>query len=395
MSGDAPQLVWNGQGVSVASNLSALGMATDSLGGTLLAGDAPQLAWNGQGVSVTSDLSAMGLTAGSSGGTLLAGDAPQLVWNGQGVSVTSDLCAPGLTSSTAGGSLAAGGAAQLAWSQAGLTAGGLTCNSAGGSLTADGAAVLAWAPGQANVTAASGSITAAPGVGVAEWGPDGALHLTGPVTISASGPPVDDTANAQLVAGNVTSIRPSLTCAGDLVTTGGGVFVLSDERTKTCVRRRDQEADLAILRRLAASDFRYGSDRQPRVGLMAGEVQRGLPEAVRRTRFVGSDIALFTSLTPSGVGAYAVPGVPAPRCQVEVSLRGAPGPRAGWLADGILTGDFGSGGDAFVRGPVLEDCLCLDYQALAAVHVNASAAMACRIEALEASLGQQFPAVGA
>ena len=225
----------------------------------------------------------------------------------------------------------------------------------------------------------TGCVATTSNTAVLSWQSDGSLTLQGPVQILQSSSPIPDTTNVQLVQGSPTTISSSLTCNGDIVTMGGGVFVLSDQRTKEHVTYRDPNHDLSKICDLAAVNFNHHACSHQRVGLLANMVHSHIPQAVCQTQSAAKDIMANVTLKSVGSGLYTMESGPYYGL-IDVWVNGLA--KVAKANGFILQGDLGKGGVAFMTGHHLPDCLCIDYQTLTAVQINATRALSLQIKML-------------
>ena len=309
-----------------------------------MAGNAIQLLWSTDGVNVAGDFSASVMSLTAQCGQLLAQSATVLAWGNSYIDITAPLRCP------SSGRLMAGNSTCITWS------------ANGGCLYANQAP----------------SVT---------WREDGAVAVAGPLTITGAAGAVENTSEAQLANGNPSTISSSITCKGDIVTLGGGVFVLSDRRAKRGILPRTPQADLEAIRRLEPIDFQYmgAGTGQARVGFAADAVEPLVPEAVRQTCMVVRDVTASANLVPTGVNEYRTDGAGLGDLGL-VEMRCAGGLERADVRGRVVRGCLGKGGRVTVVGRVLTDGRCLDYQALAAVHLNATRALATQVSELQREL---------
>lgn len=163
------------------------------------------------------------------------------------------------------------------------------------------------------------------------------------------------------------------------------MFVLSDQRSKQNTVQRDPSADLALVRKMEAVNFRYTHCPGTRIGLLAADVRTLVPEAVKRTRVVGRRVDVCRDVTCVAEGVYQVEGGGVGElgcCEVLCSQ----GVQVADVQDTMLYGSLGPGGPLTIVREVMLDGLCIDYQHLAAVHLNATRHLAERLLNLEAEL---------
>ncbi|RYF05361.1 MAG: tail fiber domain-containing protein [Deltaproteobacteria bacterium] len=221
------------------------------------------------------------------------------------------------------------------------------------------------------------------GAPVLGWKGDGAVDIAGPVSISGMSVDIPDTANAEVSYGSPSVISPSLTCAGDVVSKGGGFFVLSDPRSKRDVRARDPREDLALAMTMEPVSFTHHGSTRRQVGLIASDVGNCLPEAVGTGQAVVKDIMQKVVLRKVCTCTYAfdetLPGV-SDATPVEVVQAGRSS--VAMCSPGLITGPYGEGGEVFVVGRWLADALSLSWPAVAAVTLNAVRALAEQVDRL-------------
>lgn len=271
MSNNVTQLGWDGNGLTVSGSLMCEGLTADSGGGKLVSGGNTQLTWSQNGIQVCNSLLADQAT-----GCLMAGNSMPLRWDENGLAVST------VRAMDDGGACLTDteGNVQLEWDTKGVTVHNtlmgpsLISNISGGSLASNGCTSVAWFEGGGCLSNAL------------IWSSNGSVNVSGPLKIAKQATPAQtpNTANVQLVDGTVpTDISCGLVCEGDIVSLGGGFFVLSDQRHKRGVHERCCHADLSTLEDLKPVSFQYRSSTLNRIGMVADDVVKILPEAVQHT----------------------------------------------------------------------------------------------------------------
>ena len=238
----------------------------------------------------------------------------------------------------------------------------------------NGVSQLNWSEEGIDIQADTGRISTNTNDEVLAWCSDSSVTMAGPLTITANTRPQPDTSNARLVSGNPSVIAASLVCDGDIVTKGGGVYVLSDGASKHGVEVRNAEFDLRAVCDINAINFYYsaGAGHQ-HIGVLANSVQTHLPQAVRQDKMVQN-----VYLTPVDTRKYRVNFFNTSESE-DVEILVDDRYHEANVKNGLIIGDFGDGGQFKIR----IKRLFVDYQALAVASMNATRALAQSLKALE------------
>lgn len=305
-------------------------------------------------------------------GCLSSNGTCQLGWDKTGLQVRGNLTSSALLANINDGCLASNGVSQLGWNASTITTSFLVGTGEGGSLLANGQPVVRWSEDSGGLSTTAGSVLS--------WSQGGGVGLTGPVWITGAGPTTLDTANAELTYGSPSTIRPSLTCDGDVVSKGGGFFVLSDARTKSNVAVRNPQDDLALALALEPVSFLHHGSQRRQVGLLAKNTGDAIPEALGWGEAAVKDVMKNVDLRKVASDVFEVrPGL---QVSGPVQVLQAGQAHVGVMTSGVLTGPFGEGGPAFVVGTWLDDALALNWSAVAAVTLNALKGLAQKVDQL-------------